>query len=279
MPTYNITNLDPAWFSAFPQVVSILSDPAVRFHADMQRYSDVLGSSLTLTVEQTAAVEALATQLAGRSIDDVATEFDGWNVPNGVYEVTGISETHRYNVHLVTSGDLTGQRVLKRYIDGRYKAFAYITRRGEMKLWRRFASDAEETYVTMAEELLMLVHDIGRDRLFSERSLHFPQRAVTIEFTPRCFHCNAQSEGSTEGACPSDFCQVEHPRYRIQAPVRYVNVVAVRAEEERIARERRERLEAQRRQMAEADARAAAERIERARARILRSEITPSEVR
>lgn len=280
MPTYPI--LDPAWRDAFPNVLTILQDERIKHHGDLARYGEVLAYSHYLSAEHTAQVESVASALNGRSSHDVAGELEGWGVPNGVFEVTGISETFRYNVHLVTSGDLAGQRVLKRYIEGRYKAFAFITRTGTMKIWRRFVADLDEAYVTTAEELLHVIREVGRDRLFSERSFRIPTRAMTVEFTPRCFHCNAQqvvSNATCQGSCGQYDCIDAHPAARISLLPVWVDREAEREIARRAAQERRERLEAQRAALAAQEAQRAAERVQRARERILRSEITPTEVR
>jgi hypothetical protein len=277
MPITTSSRFDPAWVTAFPDVLAALSSPMAQANGMLDRYQRVLDYAYHLTVPQTADAQRIITEIQVRPANDVAQEYDAWNVPNGVYEVSCVSETFRYNIHLVTSGDLAGQRVLKRYVDGRYKAFAYITRIGTMKLWRRFAADDEATYVVMAEEFLQAVREIGRDRLFSERSFRIPSRALSIEFTPRCFHCNTQyaHSGIFNDCCSEAECNGAHPASLIDMPDRWVDVEAQRRE----AEARREQLEQQRRELAAAEQQRTAERIAAARQRLLRSEVTPAEIR
>lgn len=257
------------WADANPSLVAVLNDPALyRHHADLVHYKNLFSHYSYLTESQTNDLQRAIALFEARDENDVAGEFDGWQVPNGTYSITLDADiTYRYNVHLVREGTLAGQRVVKRYEDGRYKAFAFLTRKGDLKLWRRFEGDAHEDYVLVAKLLLEGVTFLGRDALFESSSACYraPNATYLIEFSARCSRCNRADLLECDfGYCHG--CRYQSPANRILAPPPLVdpNVETAYDRRMRVVRERRVRV--------------ALARAERLTQRLM-SEVDPNQIR
>lgn len=211
------SRLDPNWLRYNGELVDYLNSDIAHNHAESCRWGEVLEIRGFLYPRSTAALTRTMIEQRARSVDDVARLGDAFLIPNGVFRISWGSNTERFNIHIVQDGDLRGQRVIKRWVDGRFKAFASLTAFGEMKLWRRFESHRGLEYVDAAAVLLRAIRTAGRGRLFSDRSIeYYPtgQAVHHIEFTPRCERCNAESDDfDAYGYC--DSCRFASPERQI----------------------------------------------------------------
>lgn len=140
------------------------SDAFLRDMADNIRYYGWL-----TTGQHRVALRILSEQ-QGRPVPTVdaapavreALTDDAPNIFNGDYTINDGSEHLSYKIHTVQSGTLQGKRIIKRLMgDGRYSGFAFVTTTGHVKVWRRFADDANrnEKYIVWANHLLYILRE------------------------------------------------------------------------------------------------------------------------
>jgi hypothetical protein len=102
------------------------------------------------------------------SIVDGDQPAEAWaapQIPNGDYIIKlrrGMSDiaTFYYRVYTVSSGPLSGKRIVKhRHEGGIFKGFGFVTNNGGFSLWRRYASNAEADYVRVWEDAIGAIAD------------------------------------------------------------------------------------------------------------------------
>ena len=124
-------------------------------------------------------------------------------VPNGTYRLRrAYSGTEFvYQVYLVLRGSLAGQRIIKfqrsdsdRFRSG-FEGFAFLTRDGGMRVWRRFAGDVNEPYVQLfGRALAASLIDMGaaRDAIDgTELVVEFDDSSYFLSVERRCAVCNS----------------------------------------------------------------------------------------
>lgn len=141
--------------------------------------------------------------------DDPAQAWDCFYIPNGRYVVETETDSYDFSIHLVQNGTLEGKRVVRYKFDGspNYKAFAYLTRSGQLSVWRRFADDAREDamYIRVARMMLDAVRNAGRNEVNHHartgRGLAYRATPLSetlgIHIELRCFHCSRPISGDT----------------------------------------------------------------------------------
>lgn len=160
---------------------------------------------------------SLAGQLFGEVSDGPDMPANAWHcpeIPNGDFLVTEPGgDSHDFRIHLVSTGQLEGQRILKRREPGSriYGGFATITRSGHLKLWRRFEREAGEPYVSSArillEALRYLVSLEINTQSFQVNDIPYTYEGTRITFRHRCQICNAAAD-LTEHSDPPTFTPV-----------------------------------------------------------------------
>lgn len=139
-----------AWVTAHP--VSITSN-------------DVLASG-----NPVPAAEMIAEEL--NLIPEAPAEiWHAWGVRNGDYavrmrgDVTVPADTEdiMLRIHLVQEGPLSGLRIIKVKPDASsvYRGFAFVTRNGDVQVWRRFESEIGSLHHRAAEHLVQILSEIG----------------------------------------------------------------------------------------------------------------------
>lgn len=136
-----------------------------------------------------------------------ASAYDALHVPNGDYSVqftparSGELSTYKFRIHLVQSGALAGQRIIKYNQDGGiYRGFGFITREGGFSLWQRFQRDVNAPYVTAAIYLIRALVSVNHENT-SNTSINFQtldqtmtwgdgERDLRISVQHRCTMCN-----------------------------------------------------------------------------------------
>lgn len=90
-------------------------------------------------------------------------------VPNGNFALTTRStagedgvhsvDTDNIQIYTVSRGVLMGNRIIKRFINGGWKGFAFLMTDGSLKVWSRFRADEEAgaNYITAAEKVVELL--------------------------------------------------------------------------------------------------------------------------
>lgn len=142
-----------------------------------------------------------------------AREWHAPWVPNGDYTVTLNGVSFDFRIHLVQSGTLQGQRIIKVKHPGSslYSGFAFVTRNGLFSLWRRFSHHAQAPYVIAATTLLDHItresESLARRRDEQIPTARFANASVGDRVTMyggsfiirnlRCIHCNNAAPSST----------------------------------------------------------------------------------
>lgn len=142
-----------------------------------------------------------------RFATDPAEAWDCMNIPNGRYVVTenpneADEQEYDFSIHLVQNGTLAGKRVVRYKFPGQrtYKAFAWLTKNGQLSLWRAFRNDANADYVRVAIRLLDSLRSGMRETVLNTSArgswfFGFPReerRSENFRIVPqvRCFHCS-----------------------------------------------------------------------------------------
>lgn len=88
-----------------------------------------------------------------------AFSWNALNVPNGDWTVYDYSNQYHFRIYTVQNGRLEGKRIIKYKADGesRYSGFATLTMEGGVKLWSRFQTDADATYVRLIRDAISWV--------------------------------------------------------------------------------------------------------------------------
>lgn len=115
--------------------------------------------------------------------DEVAGLYEGNALPNGVWNVLLSDQmaTEVFNIHTVQEGVLSGQRIVKRKIDGRFKAFGFITCNSKIRFWRPYREHENEAHFQLAEALFAHLRSY-------DGSVHWH----SYSFAARCRRCNVQ---------------------------------------------------------------------------------------
>lgn len=206
-------------------------------------------------------------------LPDPAEADDQPLIRNGVYAVNAESTTLEFQLYTATQGSLVGKRLVKRMVDGRWKAFGFLTKEGELRLWQRYIADEGMLYVKHATLLVGLLRrysstfdeaiyqatvngEFAAQAVFHAsytEALGYPQGA-TITLAAQCRHCNRLSRSPV---CPPvsdeiDGCSTtaaEAIRATSDAAYHVSTRISREVQRERAARqeqEREERLERER---------------------------------
>lgn len=138
----------------------------------------------SLSNRQKRSFLSLYTRALGTSIDSVAGVYEGYALPNGVFNVLLHDRTiiESFNIHTVQRGELSGQRVIKRKVNGRFKAFGFVTNNSNIKLWRRYEDQENEPQFLLAKAL------VAHLRNYDESVISWH----SYNFNPRCRRCNVE---------------------------------------------------------------------------------------
>jgi hypothetical protein len=144
----------------------------------------------SLTGPQTAAVRNIMAEMSSDTTADdsvAAGPEEATQIPNGTFEVGDES----FRIWTVTTGSLRGKRVVKRRLHdtGEYKAFAFVTVRGDLKVWRSFYEDeaAGARYISAAR---LLLGSLG-DNAYSTNTVFFDTtRNIQYSIQIACRRCN-----------------------------------------------------------------------------------------
>lgn len=190
-----------AWRVANADLIEFIQTPAnqraSRFIASMSSSYDSYGS---LTESQTAATRNVMRELAGERTNeaDIAMAEDESPIPNGVFTVNDGTEHLTYRIHSVRNGRLRGQRVIKRQLAyGEFKAFAFLTRQGTVKVWRSFYEDEarNERYIAWARILVEALRERTQDAVEADEIPDFEftyasGNGYSIQASVLCRRCN-----------------------------------------------------------------------------------------
>lgn len=173
-----------------------------------------------------------------------ARSYDALHVPNGDFYVqfsparSGELSTYKFRIHLVQSGTLAGQRIIKHQMNGTYRGFGFITREGGFSLWQRFQRDVNAPYVEAAIYLIRALAAINHDDT-SNSSITFQvhdqtmtwgdgDRDLRISAQHRCVMCNnLVAEGQMRDIDPIALCRthqhmpVDHSEPELPDEIRY----------------------------------------------------------
>lgn len=188
------------WFRSYPTVaVWCMTRPETTWGRTMLQ-EGALGRIATEECANLIGAEQLAEDASARA-------FDAIHVPNGDFTVQYSRSQHDYvgqfkfRIHLVQSGTLAGQRIIKQEVNGTYRGFGFITRDGSFSLWQRFHRDANAPYVEAAIYLIRGLAQINHENT-SNTSIVFQcndsrmswddeeGRSVAISAQHRCAMCN-----------------------------------------------------------------------------------------
>lgn len=154
----------------------------------------------SLTEAQTRSARAIMSEN-----DEVSPEADcneDAGVWNGEYTVLAGDVRERFLIYTVQRGSLLNKRIIKRRTPegyGGWKGFAFLTRDGDMRLWRRFREDENEPYVLMAAELVRCLRDNRISIISNSRNsaagvvdvaVQGGELTVRIEGRAQCRYCN-----------------------------------------------------------------------------------------
>lgn len=124
--------------------------------ADSASEADSVPSEEAQDDEEAAEAQAVADSTP-------ATADDARMVYNGTYELVDDRGRDRcqFLIYTVRTGPLSGQRVIKARMDSAWKGFAFLTRSGDVRLWRRFQSrsDLFVEWLPAFGQLLALFHN------------------------------------------------------------------------------------------------------------------------
>lgn len=183
-----------------------------------------------LTDEQVTQFTALMRGINLLGEDEPATMYQGAAVPNGVFSVTDedSQDSETFNIHTVTSGPLTGQRALKRKIDGRFKGFGSITRVSGWSLWARFNGEIDAEWMTFALAFRSACRQLNFEQWMSGQEFRIQHEGrwyyVQME-QRRCLSCNVvQSPPLVDGYCPN--CQGSRMQVTTPPPPRPRRVIS-----------------------------------------------------
>ncbi len=143
-------------------VVAFLSDSANLNNDFLRSVSEFLTNRRYLTERQVQAVRRNLNRPAPGAApvnqdNEPAEPGDCPEIFNGTYTIDDGREHLTYKIHTVRNGPLAGKRIIKRLMGhGGYEGFAFLTRSGGVKVWRRFANDenTNAVYILWAKQLV-----------------------------------------------------------------------------------------------------------------------------
>jgi hypothetical protein len=211
------------WRDNNPSLISFMETPAnqsSRFVRSMYESFRQWGS---LTPAQTIALSNVMREMSqpveANSVAAQAHEAE--MIPNGTFTITVQGSHSTFRIHTVRNGRLSGKRVVKRQEEyGGFKAFAFVTPEGTLKVWRSYYEDeaANATYILHARTLLAvlasqsanLLRDAAQDNT-SEFEANDFERDATVQAAVLCRICNRQltnPESITRGIGPECWSRI-----------------------------------------------------------------------
>lgn len=176
--------------------------PGNDFLASLRRW---LVSHTELTERQTTAARRIMEERVTRAQrmifgnggdeEDAPAEQDECpQIRNGIYTLDGVGAHMTFSIHTVRNGSLRGKRIIRKqnaYMQ--FEGFAFLTRHGNLKLWRRFAEDAEQPFVEWAKHLLTMLSQEaqeGNGTLLEINQYDADGALWTVQVALRCRRCN-----------------------------------------------------------------------------------------
>jgi hypothetical protein len=208
-----------------PEVANALSgaigDMAESISRDIDR-EILFGTTADTTVVDEPEQDSDEAEEAQAMADNTpATADDARMVYNGSYTVSSTREDAEvmYLIYTVRSGPLSGQRVIKARIGGVWKGFAFLTRSGHMRLWRRF-QERNDDFVEWLPAFGQLVNLFSTEPITTNRAGSNELSMEIYRNDIRCRICNAELSGMDRraGIHMETFCVSDRWTPRNPAP-------------------------------------------------------------